>query len=55
VLCLLAKLCANFSISLAPEMGGRDGVRSRESTHLTLQTAGTRGIRCHLQPRAAAL
>jgi fatty acid synthase len=55
VLCLLAKLCANFSIVLAPEMGGRDGVRSRESTHLTLQTAGTHGIRCHLTPRAAAL
>jgi cytochrome P450 len=36
VLSLLAKLCANFELSLAPEMGGRDGVRSRESTHLTL-------------------
>uniref|UniRef100_A0A383VEH9 Cytochrome P450 n=1 Tax=Tetradesmus obliquus TaxID=3088 RepID=A0A383VEH9_TETOB len=55
VLCLLAKLCSTFDISLAPEMGGREGVRSRESTHLTLQTAGTKGIRCHLQPRAAAV
>uniref|UniRef100_A0A383W692 Cytochrome P450 n=1 Tax=Tetradesmus obliquus TaxID=3088 RepID=A0A383W692_TETOB len=54
VLSLLAKLCANFEIALAPEMGGREGVRSRESTHLTLQTAGTKGIRCHLHPRARA-
>lgn len=53
VLTLLAKLCANFRIELSPEMGGRQGVQSRESTHLTLQTAGTRGIRCHLNPRAA--
>jgi len=51
VMTLLAKLLANFRIELAPEMGGREGVRSRESTHLTLQTAGTKGIRCHLYPR----
>jgi fatty acid synthase len=51
VMTLLAKLLANFRIELAPEMGGREGVRSRESTHLTLQTAGTKGIRCHLHPR----
>jgi hypothetical protein len=35
-------------------MGGRDGIISRESTHLTLQTAGTKGIRCHLHPRSEA-
>lgn len=54
VMTLLAKLLANFRIELAPEMGGREGVQSRESTHLTLQTAGTKGIRCHLYPRTAA-
>jgi cytochrome P450 len=53
VLSLLAKLLAHFRIELAPEMGGRAGVISRESTHLTLQTAGTKGIRCHLHPRTA--
>eukprot|EP00878_Enallax_costatus_P000395 GHUV01000482.1.p1 GENE.GHUV01000482.1~~GHUV01000482.1.p1 ORF type:complete len:459 (+),score=124.68 GHUV01000482.1:1092-2468(+) len=52
VMTLLVKLLANFRIELAPEMGGREGVQSRESTHLTLQTAGTKGIRCHLYPRA---
>ncbi len=51
VMTLLAKLLGSFRVELAPEMGGRAGVRSRESTHLTLQTAGTKGIRCHLQPR----
>jgi fatty acid synthase len=51
VMTLLAKLLATFRVELAPEMGGREGVRSRESTHLTLQTAGTKGIRCHLHPR----
>ena len=45
VMTLLAKLLASFQIELAPEMGGRDGIRARESTHLTLQTAGTKGIR----------
>ncbi|WIA35872.1 hypothetical protein OEZ86_004255 [Tetradesmus obliquus] len=54
VMTLLVKLCANFTIELTPEMGGREGVRSRESTHLTLQSAGTHGIRCHLHPRARA-
>ncbi|KAF8057861.1 CYP97C1 [Scenedesmus sp. PABB004] len=54
VLTLLAKLCAHFTIELTPDMGGRDGVRSRESTHLTLQSAGTQGIRCHLHPRDRA-
>lgn len=49
---LLAKLLAAFEVELAPEMGGRDGIRKRESTHLTLQTAGTKGIRCRLRPRA---
>jgi cytochrome P450 len=51
VISLLAKLLANFRIELTPEMGGREGVRSRESTHLTLQSAGTQGIRCHMYPR----
>jgi cytochrome P450 len=55
VLTLLAKLLANFRVELAPEMGGRAGVISRESTHLTLQTAGTKGIRCHLHPRSEQL
>jgi hypothetical protein len=54
VMTLLAKLLANFRIELAPEMGGRPGIISRESTHLTLQTAGTKGIRCHLHPRGLA-
>jgi cytochrome P450 len=54
VLTLLAKLLAHFRIELTAEMGGREGVRSRESTHLTLQSAGTRGIRCHMHPRRAA-
>lgn len=54
VMTLLAKLCANFTLELTPEMGGREGVRSRESTHLTLQSAGTQGIRCHLHSRARA-
>jgi cytochrome P450 len=52
VLTLLAKLLSHFRIELTEEMGGRAGVRSRESTHLTLQSAGTRGIRCHMQPRS---
>ena len=55
VLTLLAKLLATFEIELAPEMGGRDGIRKRESTHLTLQTAGTKGIRCRLTPRSPAI
>lgn len=33
------------------QMGGRQGVRALESTHLTLQTRGTQGIRCVLTPR----
>jgi hypothetical protein len=52
VMTLLAKLLAAFEVELAPEMGGREGIRKRESTHLTLQTAGTKGIRCRLRPRA---
>eukprot|EP00878_Enallax_costatus_P004731 GHUV01004980.1.p1 GENE.GHUV01004980.1~~GHUV01004980.1.p1 ORF type:complete len:543 (+),score=147.42 GHUV01004980.1:709-2337(+) len=55
VLTLLAKILSNFRIELAQEMGGRAGVASRESTHLTLQTAGTKGIRCHLHPRGDKL
>ena len=40
-------------LELAPEMGGREGIRARESTHLTLQTKGTQGIRMRCVPRAA--
>lgn len=53
VMTMLAKLLANFRIELAPEMGGREGITARESTALTLQTKGTKGIRCHLYPRCA--
>lgn len=38
-------------IRLCTQMGGLEGVRSRESTHLTLQTRGTKGIRMVLHPR----
>ncbi len=41
-------------VELAPEMGGREGIRARESTHLTLQTKGTQGIRMRMVPRGAA-
>lgn len=51
VMALLAKLLGTFHFALAPEMGGVAGVTKRESTHLTLQTKGTQGIRMHLQPR----
>lgn len=51
VLGVLAKLLSNFHFELAPEMNGKEGVKSRESTHLTLQTKGTKGIRMHLTPR----
>ncbi len=43
-------MCTFFMGSVS-QMGGREGIRRRESTHLTLQTAGTRGIRMHLVPR----
>ena len=33
------------------QMGGVKGITERESTQLTLQTKGTRGIRMHLIPR----
>jgi len=52
VMTLLSKLLASFRIELAPEMGGRAGIRKRESTAMTLQTTGTKGIRCHLHPRS---
>jgi cytochrome P450 len=51
VLGVLAKLLSNFRFTLAPEMNGKEGVTNRESTHLTLQTKGTKGIRMHLTPR----
>jgi hypothetical protein len=33
-------------------MGGLQGVLARESTHLTLQTCGTKGIRMRMTPRS---
>lgn len=51
VLALLVKLLGSFRLRLAPEMGGVKGVVDRESTHLTLQTKGTKGIRMNLMPR----
>jgi hypothetical protein len=36
-------------------MGGLQGVLARESTHLTLQTRGTKGIRMHMTPRSEAV
>jgi cytochrome P450 len=52
VMTLLVKLLGSFRIELAPEMGGLEGVLARESTHLTLQTRGTKGIRCRMAPRS---
>jgi len=48
---VLAKLLGSFQFRLAPEMGGVEGITRRESTHLTLQTMGTQGIRMILQRR----
>lgn len=36
------------------QMGGREGVRARESTHLTLQLKGVQGLRMLLRPRSAS-
>ncbi|KIY98801.1 Cytochrome P450 3A28 [Monoraphidium neglectum] len=55
VITLLAKILGSFTITLAPEMGGLQGVLARESTHLTLQTRGTKGIRMHMTPRSEAV
>ncbi|GBF93726.1 cytochrome P450 [Raphidocelis subcapitata] len=55
VMTLLVKILGAFKIELAPEMGGLEGVRARESTHLTLQTAGTKGIRMRMAPRSEAV
>ena len=52
VLTLLAKILGSFTIELAPEMGGLEGVLARESTQLTLQTKGTKGIRMRMTPRS---
>jgi len=52
VITLLAKILGSFTLELAPEMGGLQGVLRRESTHLTLQTAGTKGIRMRMTPRS---
>ncbi len=53
VMTVLSMLLANFRLRLAQEMGGCEGVKARESTHLTLQLKGTRGMRMHLTPREA--
>ncbi|GBG00430.1 cytochrome P450 [Raphidocelis subcapitata] len=52
VITLLAKFMGSFTLQLAPEMGGLQGVLRRESTQLTLQTAGTKGIRMRMAPRS---
>jgi len=52
VMTLLVKILGSFQLQLAPEMGGLEGVLKRESTHLTLQTCGTKGIRCCMKPRS---
>jgi hypothetical protein len=36
-------------------MGGLQGVLKRESTHLTLQTCGTKGIRMRMTPRSESV
>jgi len=54
VVTVLAKLLGSFQFRLAPEMGGVEGITKRESTHLTLQTKGTQGIRMLLKPRDQA-
>lgn len=51
VVTVLAKLLGSFHFNLAPEMGGVEGITRRESTHLTLQTLGTQGIRMILRRR----
>lgn len=53
VIALLAKLLSHFRFEMDPAFGGAEGVISRESTHLTLQTQGTKGIRMFLTPRSA--
>ncbi|MEW5310019.1 MAG: hypothetical protein WDW38_001854 [Sanguina aurantia] len=54
VLTVLAMLLSHFTVQLADEMGGREGVQRRESTHFTLQTRGTHGIRMHLTPHTTS-
>ncbi|KAJ9526504.1 hypothetical protein QJQ45_017430 [Haematococcus lacustris] len=51
VVAVLAGLLGAFRLELAPEMGGREGVRKRESTLLTLQVRGSQGLRMALTPR----
>ncbi|KAL6749929.1 cytochrome P450 [Haematococcus lacustris] len=51
VVAVLAGLLGAFRLELAPEMGGREGVRERESTLLTLQVRGSQGLRMALTPR----
>jgi cytochrome P450 len=55
VISLLAKIMGSFTLELAPEMGGLEGVLARESTQLTLQTSGTKGIRMRCTPRSEAV
>lgn len=53
VIAMLAKLLSSFRFEMDPAYGGAAGVTSRESTHLTLQTRGTKGIRMFLTPRSS--
>lgn len=54
VISMLAKMVGTFRFEMDPAYGGAAGVRSTESTHLTLQTQGTKGIRMFLTPRNAS-
>eukprot|EP00884_Botryococcus_braunii_P001263 jgi/Botrbrau1/11137/Bobra.331_1s0007.1 len=45
----LATLMSRYSFTLAPEMGGPEGVRRRESSHITLGVDG--GLKFLCQPR----
>ena len=46
----LAVLCANFTFTLAPAMGGPEDVRASERMALTLHVHG--GVLMHCHPRA---
>ena len=46
----LAVLCANFTFTLAPSMGGTEGVKAAERMALTLHVHG--GVYMHCHPRS---
>lgn len=46
----LAVLCANFTFTLAPAMGGPESVKASERMALTLHVHG--GVLMHCHPRA---